>query len=120
MGKESQTDFEEGDSLRQSQVSRSASRSQTNLREESSRQSSGRSDYDQRQTSRPNTLSGRAAWDTETVLDTAYNRLQELMQLLYLLSRDPSVPNDARYHITVAQSEIALLSRQMQNSASSQ
>jgi len=50
------------------------------------------------------------------VLDTTCNCLQELMQLLYLLSRDPSVPNDARYHVTVAQSEIALLSRQMQNS----
>jgi len=54
------------------------------------------------------------------MLDTTYNRLQELMQLLYLLSRDPAVPNDARYHVTVAQSEIALLSRVMQNSASSE
>jgi len=52
------------------------------------------------------------------MLDTTYNRLQELMQLLYLLSRDPAVPSDARYHVTVAQSEIALLSRVMQNSAS--
>jgi len=52
------------------------------------------------------------------VLDTTYNRLQELLQLLYLLSRDPGVPKDARYHVTVAQSEIALLSRQMQNSTS--
>ncbi len=57
-------------------------------------------------------------WDTETVLDTAFNRLQELMQLLYLLGRDSAVPSDARYHVTVAQSEIALLSRLMQNSAS--
>jgi len=54
------------------------------------------------------------------MLDTTYNRLQELMQLLYLLSRDPAVPNDARYHVTVAQSEIALLTRMMQNSASDQ
>jgi len=38
------------------------------------------------------------------------------MQLLYLLSRDPAVPNDARYHVTVAQSEIALLARLIQNS----
>ena len=37
------------------------------------------------------------------------------MQLLYLLSRDPAVPNDARYHVTVAQSEIALLVRIMRN-----
>jgi hypothetical protein len=50
------------------------------------------------------------------MLDTTYNRLQELMQLLYLLSRDPAVPNEARYHVTVAQSEIALLSRVMHNS----
>jgi len=49
------------------------------------------------------------------VLNTANNRLQELMQLLYLLSRDPAVPNDARYHVTVAQSEIALLVRIMRN-----
>ena len=39
------------------------------------------------------------------------------MQLFYLLSRDPAIPNDARYHVTVAQSEIALLTRLMQNIA---
>jgi len=39
------------------------------------------------------------------------------MQLLYLLSRDASVPSDARYHVTIAQSEIALLSRIVHNSA---
>ena len=49
------------------------------------------------------------------VMDTANNRLQELMQLLYLLSRDPAVPSDARYHVTLAQSEIALLVRIMRN-----
>lgn len=49
------------------------------------------------------------------VLNAANNRLQELMQLLYLLSRDPAVPNDARYHVTLAQSEIALLVRIMRN-----
>jgi hypothetical protein len=43
--------------------------------------------------------------------------LQELMQLFYLLSRDPAIPQDARYHVTVAQSEIALLTRLMQNTA---
>jgi len=52
------------------------------------------------------------------VLDATYNRLQELMQLLSLLSRDGGVPSDARYHVTIAQSEIALLSRIMQNSGS--
>jgi hypothetical protein len=49
------------------------------------------------------------------MIDTTNNKLQELMQLLYLLSRDPSVPSDARYHVTVAQGEIALLTRVMQN-----
>ena len=56
---------------------------------------------------------------TAEILDSANNRLQELMQLLYLLSRDPGVPNDARYHVTVAQSEIALLAQVMRNSAES-
>jgi len=55
-------------------------------------------------------------WQTTNVLETANNKLQELMQLLYLLSRDPAVPQDARYHVTVAQSEIALLTRRLQNS----
>jgi hypothetical protein len=50
-------------------------------------------------------------------LDSANNKLQKLMQLLYLLSRDPAVPNDARYHVTMAQSEIALLARLIQNNA---
>ena len=56
-------------------------------------------------------------WKTEIVLDAANNKLQELMQLFYLLGRDPAIPKEARFHVTVAQSEIALLSRQMQNSA---
>jgi hypothetical protein len=30
------------------------------------------------------------------------------------------VPNDARYHVTVAQSEIALLAREMRNTAESE
>ncbi|MGA2372289.1 MAG: hypothetical protein ACLPPV_24645 [Candidatus Korobacteraceae bacterium] len=54
------------------------------------------------------------------MLDATNNKLQELMQLLYLLSRDPAVPTDARYHVTLAQSEIALLTRQMQNAAEDQ
>ena len=54
------------------------------------------------------------------MLDAANNKLQELMQLLYLLGRDPAVPTDARYHVTLAQSEIALLTRQMQNAAEDQ
>jgi hypothetical protein len=55
-------------------------------------------------------------WKTEIALDAANNKLQELMQLFYLLGRDPAIPKEARFHVTVAQSEIALLSRQMQNS----
>ena len=54
-------------------------------------------------------------WKTASMLHRANDKLQELMQLLYLLGRDPAVPNDARHHVTVAQSEIALLTRQMQN-----
>jgi len=56
-------------------------------------------------------------WKTAKMLDSANNKLQELMQLLYLLSRDPAVPNDARYHVTVAQGEIALLAHVMRNTA---
>jgi hypothetical protein len=53
-------------------------------------------------------------------LDKTNNKLQELMQLLYLLSRDPGVPKDARYHVTVAQGEIALLAHVLRNTASSE
>ncbi len=56
-------------------------------------------------------------WKTANMLDSANNKLQELMQLLYLLSRDPAVPNNARYHVTVAQGEIALLAHVMRNTA---
>ena len=56
-------------------------------------------------------------WKASNMLDSANNKLQELMQLLYLLSRDPGVPKDARYHVTVAQSEIALLAHVMRNTA---
>ena len=52
-------------------------------------------------------------WKAAKMLDSANNKLQELMQLLYLLSRDPAVPSDARYHVTVAQGEIALLAHVM-------
>jgi hypothetical protein len=58
-----------------------------------------------------------SALRTGGALDAANNKLQELMQLFYLLSRDPAIPQDARYHVTVAQSEIALLTRLMQNIA---
>ena len=55
-------------------------------------------------------------WKAANMLDSANNKLQELMQLLYLLSRDPEVPKDARYHVTMAQSEIALLAHVMRTS----
>ena len=54
-------------------------------------------------------------WKPETTLDLANNKIQELMQLLYLLSRDTRVPQQARYHVTIAQSEIALLTKIVQN-----
>lgn len=60
---------------------------------------------------------GAREWKTVKMLDNANNKLQELMQLLYLLSRDPSVPNEARYHVTVAQGEIALLAHVMRTAA---
>jgi hypothetical protein len=60
-------------------------------------------------------LRSTAELGAKDVLNTANNRLQELMQLLYLLSRDPAVPNEARFHVTLAQSEIALLVRIMRN-----
>ena len=50
------------------------------------------------------------------MLNAASDTLQQLMQLLYLLGRDPAVPKDARHHVTAAQAEIALLSRFMKNS----
>ncbi len=51
------------------------------------------------------------------LLDATNNQLQGIMQMLYLLSRDTAVPTEVRYHVTLAQSEIALLARQMQNAA---
>ena len=59
----------------------------------------------------------RYDWRVEVMLDAASNNLQQLMQLLYLLGRDPAVPKGARHHVTAAQAEIALLSRFMRNSA---
>jgi hypothetical protein len=64
-----------------------------------------------------NQCQGVKDWKTANMLDSANNKLQELMQLLYLLSRDPAVPNEARYHVTVAQGEIALLAHVMRNTA---
>lgn len=63
------------------------------------------------------TQEGSSSYEMKTanMLDSANNKLQELMQILYLLSRDPAVPKDARYHVTVAQGEIALLARVIRN-----
>lgn len=54
-------------------------------------------------------------WSTACMLNRANNRLQELMQLLYLLGRDPAIPQAVRHHVTVAQSEIILLSHLLQS-----
>jgi hypothetical protein len=96
----------------------SVSSSRTKLGEESARPHPSGGEQQETRVPSSHPSANKIDWDTEAVLDTAYNRLQELMQLLYLLSRDPTVPIDARYHVTVAQSEIALLSRVMQNSVS--
>ena len=77
----------------------------------------GRSTAENRVRADRGPLRTTAELGTKDVLNTANNRLQELMQLLYLLSRDPAVPNDARFHVTLAQSEIALLVRIMRNAA---
>jgi hypothetical protein len=102
--------------LSQPQLITAVSSTQIKLREEPARRncSSDRKSSVSRQTA---PTENSTAWNTEAMLDTTYNRLQELMQLLYLLGRDPAVPTDARYHVTVAQSEIALLTRMMHNSA---
>ena len=94
--------------MNQPQVRHSAFASRINLREEPARQDPGRNDHN-RPPSDP--------LDSTALIDAACNRLQALMQLLYLLGRDAAIPSDARYHVTIAQSEIALLSRIMQNSA---
>lgn len=54
-------------------------------------------------------------WSTACILNRANNRLQELMQLLYLLGRDPDIPQGVRHHVTVAQAEIVLLSHLLQS-----
>lgn len=63
----------------------------------------------------PLTSAGSRSSSAGDAVDAARNKLQELMQLFYLLSRDSRVPQDARYHVTVAQSEMALLSKILQN-----
>jgi hypothetical protein len=94
--------------------------SETSSRTGSARQQPDHSTYDKVKEGRP--LFAKVplqppALKTGGALDAANNKLQELMQLFYLLSRDPAIPQDARYHVTVAQSEIALLTRLMQNIA---
>ena len=97
------------------------SNSETSSRIVSARQQPDRSTYDDAKDGRPifskTPLPAPSDWKTPGALDAANNKLQELMQLFYLLSRDPAIPSDARYHVTVAQSEIALLTRLMQNIA---
>ncbi len=109
--------FDEGRSLNHPYYSESESRSRFEHQQQRREDSSGGNGKAQHPGPGTVRLETADDWQTEGVLDAANNKLQELMQLLYLLGRDPRVPQDARYHVTLAQSEIALLTRLMQNSA---
>jgi len=110
--------FEEGRLLKQPQYKKTETCTRINSPGQQPRESACRGTESNR--ARRNKLSASELEEAAGVLDAANNKLQELMQLLYLLSRDPAVPTDARYHVTLAQSEIALLTRQMQNAADNQ
>ena len=109
--------FDEGTQLNHSRNSKSATSSRIGF----ARQEPGNSTCENTNEGRPVMVNAprqsTADWKTGGALNAANNKLQELMQLFYLLSRDPAIPQDARYHVTVAQSEIALLTRLMQNVA---
>ncbi len=107
--------FEEGRLLNQPQYKKTEACARINSTGQPPRESACRGTENNR--ARRNQLSASEPEEAAGMLDAANNKLQELMQLLYLLSRDPAVPKDARYHVTLAQSEIALLTRQMQNAA---
>lgn len=110
--------FEEGRLLNQAQYKKPDACTRINSTGQPPRESACRGTENNR--ARLNKLSSSDPEAAAGMLDATNNKLQELMQLLYLLSRDPAVPTDARYHVTVAQSEIALLTRQMQNAADDQ
>jgi hypothetical protein len=114
-GRNEQMYFEEGRLLNQPQYKKPEACTRINSTGQQPRESACRGTEDNR--ARRNRLSSSEPAEAAGMLDAASNKLQELMQLLYLLSRNPAVPTDARYHVTLAQSEIALLTRQMQNAA---
>ena len=110
--------FEEGRLLNQPQYKKPEACTRINSTGQQPRESACRGTENTR--ARANKRSPFRPGEAVGMLDATNNKLQELMQLLYLLSRDPAVPTDARYHVTLAQSEIALLTRQMQNAADDQ
>ncbi len=110
--------FEEGRLLNQPQCKKLEACTRINSTGQQPRASACRGTEDNR--ARFNRVASSESGEAAGMLDATNNKLQELMQLLYLLSRDPAVPTDARYHVTLAQSEIALLTRQMQNAAEDQ
>jgi hypothetical protein len=112
--------FDEGRNLKHAQYKRSEAHLVINSAEQTEREGYGRNREAAFAPLKQISETDRGQWQAANVLDVTNNKLQELMQLLYLLGRDPAVPQDARYHVTVAQSEIALLSRLMQNTANPQ
>lgn len=117
-GRNVQMYFEEGRLLNQAHYKKSEACIQTNSSGQSPRESACRGTEKNR--AGVNNGLPLAPEEATGMLGAANNKLQELMQLLYLLGRDPAVPADARYHVTLAQSEMALLTRQMQNAAEDQ
>ena len=107
--------FDEGRNLKHAQYKRSEAHHAINSAEQTEREGGGRNRQSSFAPLRQVLGKDPGQWQAGNVLDVTNNKLQELMQLLYLLGRDPTVPQDARHHVTVAQSEIALLSRLMQN-----
>jgi hypothetical protein len=110
--------FEEGRHLNQPQYEKSEARTRINSTGQPPRESARRGTENHR--APRNRISTSKSEEASGILDDANHKLQELMQLFYLLGRDPAVPTDARYHVTVAQSEIAWLTRLMQNAAADQ
>jgi len=110
--------FEEGRLLSQAQYKKPEACTRINSTGQQPRESPCRGTENTR--ARLNRHSSSEPGEAAGMLDATNNKLQELMQLLYLLSRDPAVPTDARYHVTLAQSEIALLTREIQNAADDQ
>jgi hypothetical protein len=112
--------FDEGRNLKHPQYKRSEAHHLINSAEQTEREGCGHNRQASFAPLRQVSGNDPGKWQAGKVLDVTNNKLQELMQLLYLLGRDPAVPQNARHHVTVAQSEIALLSRLMQNAPNPQ